>query len=33
MTHENGRSLVHLITDVMNEFTTLFQTEIRLFRF
>ena len=32
MTHENGRSLVHLITDVMNEFTTLFQTEIRLFR-
>src|SRR6266508_3836786 len=32
MTQDNGRSLIHLITDVMNEFATLFQTEIRLVR-
>ena len=32
MLQESNRSLVQLITDAMNEFATLFQTEIRLVR-
>jgi len=32
MPQETNRSLVQLITDVMNEFATLFQTEIQLVR-
>jgi hypothetical protein len=32
MAPDSDRSLVQLITDVMNEFTNLFQTEIRLVR-
>jgi Putative Actinobacterial Holin-X, holin superfamily III len=32
MRNENGRSLVQLVTDAMNEFATLFHTEIHLLR-
>jgi hypothetical protein len=32
MRNENGRSLIQLVTDAMNEFATLFHTEIHLLR-
>jgi hypothetical protein len=32
MRNENGRSLIQLVTDAMNEFATLFRTEIHLLR-